>query len=248
MHLHFGVSFGGAGAPIDLANRSSIDCNGTADCSFLGAAPDLSVVLVDAAASAPGAACPLRPNDPLRWGVSLLRRKGSLWPPTYTTAWTQCSSADNAKALTSVHLAAGGARVVATFAHATPGTASAIGVEACAYDSASGAELWCTALYKCAGSSVLPAVSAVSADGHLVIHMASVGLLVLNAASKAPPTIELLYGSGAADDCCAATALALADGLAVASIPYGTLNPPWCSCQHSKLVGVSLGSRLLRPA
>ena len=70
--LHFAVSLGVAGSPIDIAKAPAIDCNSSASCSFLGASPDLSMVLVNAAASAPGGACALQPKDPLRWGIALL--------------------------------------------------------------------------------------------------------------------------------------------------------------------------------
>lgn len=240
--LHFAVSLGVAGSPIDIAKTPAIDCNGSASCSFLGASPDLSMVLVNAAASAPGGACALQPMDPLRWGIALLRN-GQSWPPAYSTAWAQCSTANNAKQLTAVRLTTRDTRVLAIFAHVTPGTMDVVGVEACSYDAVDGAELWCTPQLRCAGGSTLPAVNALSEDDHFVFHMASVGLLVVDAASREAPPIELLYGSGAVDDCCSATALAVAHGVAVASIPDGTFNPPWCSCQHSKLIGVALPTR-----
>ena len=240
--LHFAVSLGVAGSPIDIAKTPAIDCNGSASCSFLGASPDLSMVLVNAAASAPGGACALQPMDPLRWGIALLRN-GQSWPPAYSTAWAQCSTANNAKQLTAVRLTTRDTRVLAIFAHVTPGTMDVVGVEACSYDAVDGAELWCTPQLRCAGGSTLPAVNALSEDDHFVFHMASVGLLVVDAASREAPPIELLYGSGAVDDCCSATALAVAHGVAVASIPDGTFNPPWCSCQHSKLIGVALPKR-----
>ena len=86
---------------------------------------------------------------------------------------------------------------------------------------------------------VCPYAAALSDDDRLVLHLTSVGLLVVDAAAKTAPTIELLLGAGAAD-CCAATALTVAHGVAVASVPDGTVDPPWCHCQGSRLFGVKL--------
>ena len=43
---------------------SSIDCNSTAYCTWLEASPDLAVVLVDAAATAPGSSGPFAHRAP----------------------------------------------------------------------------------------------------------------------------------------------------------------------------------------
>jgi hypothetical protein len=79
-----------------------------------------------------------------------------------------------------------------------------------------------------------------STDETVVFGVASIGLLALDAASVTSPTVELVYAQSEKDDCCSPTALALAAGIAVMSIPIGTLNPPWCQCEHSQLIGVEV--------
>ena len=157
----------------------------------------------------------------------------------YATKWTQCSTSSNAKALTSVRLTADGSRVMATFVHVTKGTTNVVAAEACAFRAADGAQLWCTQPYPTPGGSITPTVAAVSSSGQLVWHHATAGLLMVDAMAAGTPQIQLLY-SGGASDCCSATALAISKDVVVASIPDGTLDPPWCRCQHSKLLGVKL--------
>ena len=169
----------------------------------------------------------------------MLRQSGAAWPPAYATRWTQCSNSSNTKALTSVHLTADGSRVLVTFAHVVSGTTNVVAAEACAFQANDGAPLWCTLPYPTAGGSITPTVAAVSADGQLVWHHATAGLLVVDAMAAGTPQIRLLY-SGGASDCCSATALAISQDVVVASIPDGTLDPPWCHCQHSKLLAVKL--------
>ena len=43
-----------------------------------------------------------------------------------------------------------------------------------------------------------------------------------------------------ADDCCAPTAVTVADDFLVASIPYGTQSGIWCNCRGSRLFGLKL--------
>merc|ERR1712151_62041 len=107
---------------------------------------DLSIVLVDAAATGPGSACALQPMDPFRWGIASLHRSGTAWPPVYTTKWTQCSTSSNTKALTSVRLTPDGSRIMTTFVHVTKsgGDVNVVAAEACAFRAADGAQLWCT--------------------------------------------------------------------------------------------------------
>ena len=236
---HFGVQIGGD-KPIDIASTSSIDCNGTAECTWLGASPDLSVVLVNAAATGPGSACALQRMDPNRWGIALLRRNGTAWPPVYDTMWTQCSDKANVKVLTSVHLTPDRSRVLATFAHVTPGTTNVVAAEACAFHADGGDQLWCTPPHPTVGGSIVPTVSALTVDGQqLVWHHATEGLLLVHAMAMVSPKIIVL-SSGGKNDCCAATALAVVGGTAIVSIPDGTVNPPWCHCEHSRLLGVKL--------
>lgn len=236
---HVGVQISGD-KPIAIASSSSIDCNGTAECSWLGASPDLSIVLVNAAATGPGSACALQQIDPNRWGIALLRRNGSAWPPVYDTIWTQCSDKANVKVLTSVNLTPDRSRVLTTFAHVIRGTTNVVAAESCAFLADTGDQLWCTPPHTTAGGSIVPTVSALTADGQqLLWHHATEGLLLVHAMSMVPPEITVLY-SGGKNDCCAATALAIVRDNAIISIPDGTVNPPWCHCEHSTLFGVKL--------
>ena len=61
----------------------------------------------------------------------------------------------------------------------------------------------------------------------------------MHAMAMLSPKIIVL-SSGGKNDCCAATALAVVGGTAIVSIPDGTVNPPWCHCEHSRLLGVKL--------
>ena len=243
--LHFTVTFDAASSTIDIADAPTIDCNESAQCTWLTAAPDLSVVLVNAAASSSsGAACDIQPDDPKRWGIALLSSDQG-WPAKYSSRWTQCSSADNNKQLTSAHLAMNYSRVIATFAHVPPGSMDVDSLEVCAFDVADGVSLWCTPTYATPhGSTLLPVAAAISKDDWLVFHSPFVGVLGVDAAASAAPSIELLFaGSDGSDNCCAATAIAATHGVAVASIPEGSYDPPWCNCMHSQLIGVALPQR-----
>ena len=89
-------------------------------------------------------------------------------------------------------------------------------------------------------TELTPTVAAVSSSGQLVWHHATAGLLRVDAtAAGAAPPIQVLY-SGGESDCCAAPALAISKDVVVASIPDGTVDPPWCNCRHSTLLGVQL--------
>jgi hypothetical protein len=238
--VHVGVELTAEGK-IAVGCAPAIDCKATARCGWLGANDDLSTVLIDATGlGPPHATCEFHAEDAQRWGFALLHGGGRGWPLTYTQQWAQCSPANNSKHLSSLQLAANGSRVLATFAHLS-GVAG-VGFEACAYDASSGEQIWCTthAISPPAPNGLQPVLAAQAGDGRAVFAVASEGLLVLDASSKAVPTVTLLYGQGEADDCCAATALVVVDDVAVASIPYGTWAAPWCSCTHSKLVGVAL--------
>ena len=91
-------------------------------------------------------------------------------------------------------------------------------------------------------SALVPSVATLSEDDRLVFSLASVGLLHVDASLRngAPPKIGLLYGRDGADDCCAPTAVTVADDFLVASIPYGTQSGIWCNCRGSRLFGLKL--------
>lgn len=140
-----------------------------------------------------------------------------------------------------MQLAPDGSGVLASFAHVPSGTAEAAAFEACAYAADSGAQLWCTThkIEPPAADGTRPVVNAREGD-RAVFGVAGVGILALDAAAKAAPPVDLIYGGGVAGDCCAATALAAVGIIAVASIPYGTRSGVWCQCEHLELVGVAL--------
>jgi hypothetical protein len=240
---HFPVQWGPTGA-ITVGSTAAIDCNGTAACGWLAASDDFSTVVVEAAVVATGArtACTVQPKDPNRWGFALLRGGAGEpnWPLKYKTAWAQCSDATNGKSLTSLQLV--GSRVIASFAHVPTGTTSAVAFEACAYAADSGAQLWCTMrkIDPPAANGIQRIVSAHDGE-RAVFGVAGLGIAALDAGAEASPQIDLVYGTGAAADCCPATALAAVGGVAVASIPYGTKSGIWCNCQHSKSVGIAIG-------
>ena len=124
------------------------------------------------------------------------------------------------------------------------GSTQLLGVEACAFGAADGARKWCTPRYALEGGIAPVSVAALADNGQqLVLHMAAVGLLLVDAgtsgdAAASPPAISMLYNTSA--NCCSATAVTLASGVAVLSIPDGSRSGIWCQCQHSKLVGVQL--------
>lgn len=249
--LHVDVQFAGAGAPITVAPDPSIDCNGTSVCGWMASSPDLSTVIVDARpATMSGSVCPYQPQNPLMWGFALLTRNGArAQAARYSTAWAKCSGASNAKVMTSLHLASSGAQIITSFVHVDPNTSSVVAAEVCAFDAARGDESWCTPLYEVdpplsSPSALVPSVATLSEDDRLVFSLASVGLLHVDASPRngAPQKIGLLYGRDGVDDCCAPTAVTVADDFLVASIPYGTQSGIWCNCRGSRLFGLKLPS------
>ena len=245
MALHFAVTLDASLGTIDIAEAPAIDCNETALCSWLTASADLSIVLVNAAATvSSGAACEPQPDDPQRWGIALLVSDQG-WPPKYSIRWTQCSTVKNSKQLKSVHLSMQYQRVIATFAHITPGTSNVKSLEVCAFDTDDGAQLWCTPEYATPSGGTLLAIAAtISEDGWLVFFEPFVGILCVDTTVSSAPSIDLLFsGAGLTHNCCAATAITATRGVMVASIPMGTQEPPFCNCVHSQLIGVSLPPR-----
>ena len=129
-------------------------------------------------------------------------------------------------------------RVLATFAVLQAAGGPMVGTEACALDAADGSLHWCTQVFQ-GGSAPTAAASALSDDGKaLVAHVTGVGVLLVDAASAAAPTIRLLHDTSA--NCCAATALAIAGDVVVLSLPDGVMQPPWCNGRGSQLMGLQM--------
>ena len=136
--------------------------------------------------------------------------------------------------------------MLATFGVMGGSPSAVVGVEVCAYGAADGAQLWCTPQYNVSSPAAI-AISTLADDGHLAFHMASVGLLAVDASAHSArggdaaadaPTISLVYDSSA--NCCMATAVTVAGGVAVLSLPDGTRSGIWCNCQHSQLLGIEM--------